>query len=94
MTRFWISWYGGSDGDCRPIVYPIPFPWWCSGERFHEPCFSICAVIDAENEELAYEEAKEYWPELEERFCNPRPNEWMPDSSRFPVGNISKETSK
>ena len=77
--RFWISWWGGKDDDCRPLRDDESTPAWaCSGQRVPEPCFSICAVIDAESEEKAWEIVLEYWPEAVERFCNEKPGDWLP----------------
>lgn len=87
MQRFWVSWYGGSDGDCRPNYIagqPPAFSWWCAGLRNEEPEWCICAVIDAEDETAAYELARQYWPELVERFCEARDASWTPEPSRFP----------
>ena len=74
MKRFWVSWYEEVDetGDWRPFTVPptesIPH-YWCTGTTDDEPeRKSICAVVDAENEEKAWEVVKKHWAANEERF--------------------------
>ncbi len=82
MKRFWISWVAGEADDCRPVSAPAPFRWWCTGS-LTDGRSTICAVMDAESEEAAYEEARKWWPELEPRFCLEKAADYMPSSDRF-----------
>lgn len=85
--RFWCSFWAGDGSDMRPIYTTVPpdFHWWCSGEREQNPPHSICCVIDSESEAAAYSVARKFWPELEERFCEPKAPGFMPESTRFAV---------
>jgi len=81
--RFWVSWWGGAAGDCRPLLDDAETPaWGCSGERDTEPQFSLCAVIDASTEAQVWEQVKRCWPEYVQRFCERKPDGWRP-GSRF-----------
>ena len=82
--RFWVSWWGGAGSDRRPIAVPVLFLWWCSGEREAEPRFSLCALVDAQDEHEANMAVRSLWPEAEPRFCEPHPDGWKPDAGRFP----------
>ena len=79
--RFWISWYSKEDPQ------DLPFEAWETGERvnadFSTHSYSICAVIDAESEEVAYTLARQHYPDLEERFCTPKEDDFQP-GNRFP----------
>lgn len=79
--RFWISWYSKEDPE------NVPFHAWETGERvnadFSTRDYSICAVIDAESEQAAYDLARQYYPDLEERFCTPKADDFQP-GDRFP----------
>jgi hypothetical protein len=81
--RFWMSWWGGADGDCRPLKTEGAPAWACSGHRDPVPQFSICAVVDADTEIAAWEHVRHYWPEAEERFAIEKPDDWTPEPSRF-----------
>lgn len=98
MYRYWVSWWQGGD-DARPITYPPPLPilgWWISGERFddEETEQSICAVVEAESEDQAWEAIKQdgAWPDAgEERFCEQQSSVWIP-TNRFEIsGDWMKE---
>jgi hypothetical protein len=84
MTRFWVSWWGGEGEDMRPLKDDDTTPSWaCSGGRFEEPKHSICAVVDADSEEAVWKVIKGLWPEAEERFCEEKPDDWLPEKTRF-----------
>lgn len=74
--RYWISWWSKKEPE------NLPFDAWVSGERvnwdFTTDSYSICAVIDAESEQAAYDLARQYYPDLEERFCIPKPDDFQP----------------
>jgi hypothetical protein len=81
--RYWVSWYGGVDGDSRPIKDDEGTPAWaCSGSRIathkNDPCNTICAIIDAKNEEEVWKRVREYWPEAEERFIEEKDPNYLP----------------
>ncbi len=89
MTRFWVSWWSGyyeSEGCTEP-----PFQVWISGARLRsedaedteKDDVSICAVIDAENEEQIWEVVGKHFPDYESRFCNHKESDWQP-GDRFP----------
>lgn len=48
------------------------------------PNCTICAIVEAENEEKVWEQVRVYWPEAKESFCNEVDSDWRPDSERFP----------
>lgn len=76
--RFWVGWYGGADGDYRPIRDDVATPAWaCSGET-GGGLFTLCAVVDAQSEDEAWEVVLSYWPEAQKRFCEERPPGWLP----------------
>lgn len=94
MTRYWISWWGGNDGEPRPFAESEESPsfhWWVTGERFTTTdTYSICAVVDADDDQHAKQQITEWWPGVDEwRFCKTKPHYWMPDASRFPVEDTS-----
>ena len=89
MNRYWVSWWSGyyADEGCSEP----PFELWISGQRFREnedpdserdEC-SICAVIDAENEDDIWKSVAKHFPDYEERFCELRDQDFVP-GDRFP----------
>jgi hypothetical protein len=90
MSRFWVSWYQPTE-DYRPLTYPPNnhiLGWWCSGHA--EVGSTICAAIEAENEEAAREAVLKDWPEAFDvedwRFINEKPNDWKP-GDRFSLSD-------
>lgn len=81
--RFWMSWWAGDGKDMRPVRDDdsVP-PWACSGEREQDPRYSICAVVEADSEEGAWNKVLPLWPEAEQRFCNHVADDYAP-SDRF-----------
>ena len=77
-----MRWYGGKDGDPRPVTYPTPIEWWCTGYREDDVC-TICAVVDAQTPAAAWKHVRKYWPEAEESFCEEKPSNFRPDPGRF-----------
>ena len=89
LTRYWVSWWSGywADEGCTEPDFQL----WISGQRDREnkdpesnrdEC-SICAVIDADNEQEIEEVIAEHFPDYEMRFCNPCEPDWVPND-RFP----------
>ncbi len=91
--RYWVSWTSGyySDEGCTDPGIQV----WMSGSRFrrtHLPqAFPDgeekddghwCAVIDGEETHIA-EKLKTYFPDMEMRFIEERPDDYVP-GDRFP----------
>jgi len=69
--------------DPRPVLYPPPGPWWCTGERMGEdPASVVVFVVDAENEQTAETLALLHWPDALE--VEVAPQDGWPFSDRFP----------
>lgn len=90
MKRFWISWWEPApDGDARPFEVPptteIP-EYWMTGTRGDDEDeeTSVCAVVDAPDEEAAERRVRAYWKPSEFRFCETKAAGWFPESDRFP----------
>lgn len=81
--RFWMRWFGGADGDPRPVNYPTPIEWWCTGETLDGTC-TICALVEAPTETRAWRHVREYWPEAKESSCQEVEPGWRPSPDRFP----------
>lgn len=84
MKRYWVSWWTGNFAD-EGCTEP-PFQSWCSGYRDRtddRDQESLCAVIDAENEEQIWQAIHKYFPDYEERFCELVEKDFEP-SDRFP----------
>ncbi len=90
MTRFWVSWWSGyykDEGCTKP-----PFQIWTTGFRERQKGKhkgddeeSFCAVIDADNEAQIWKAVKKHFPDMEPRFCEPKPNDFDPSvGGRFP----------
>lgn len=85
--RFWISWRQPTE-DWRPLNYPPNaqvLGCWCSGQSLRIPTgesggyWTICALVEAENELAAKVVVCIDWPEAEAwRFCNPVDQAWRP----------------
>lgn len=81
-AAFWVSWWlKEADG-----AFELHSPWWISGERM-DGAQSVCAAIRAESEAAAQGMVLASYDrrpaDLEWRFCEARPVEWSPFSSRF-----------
>ena len=72
--RFWISWEEPTpDEDYRPFtvpVQPLVLHWWCSGHG--DGYATLCAVVDADNEEAAKDAVKKFWKPQAWRFIEPK----------------------
>ena len=69
----WISWLQPTE-DYRPLTYPPNkeiLGWWCSG--YTDEAATLCALVQAEDEQAAKAEVIKEWPEAERwRFCERR----------------------
>lgn len=90
--RWWVSWNEYSP-DYRPIHDPpraAVLAWWCSGSAGDDSHFTLCAVVEAVDEEKAKNAIINDWPPLRPdvndiwRFCEEKPASWLP-GDRFPV---------
>lgn len=84
VVKFWMRWFGGKDGDPRPISYPIPLEWWCTGTDGDGDVCTICALVEAVDEPAAWASARRYWPELREDSAEQVAPDWRPPAGRFP----------
>lgn len=89
MTRYWVSWTTGNyiDEGCTAP----PFQFWLSAQsarRAHLPqtwpdgeekddC-SLCAMIDAPNEEAIWTVIAKHFPDYEQRFISERADDAKP----------------
>lgn len=85
MSNFWLSWYCADDDMGK---FELHSPWWISGTRMTDDASTICAAVQAEDEEAAKEVVSASYDirpaSLEWRFCEPRASDWTPFSERFP----------
>lgn len=88
-SRFWISWYEpyGDDGDYRSLLWPLPtgiVRYWCTGHTLDNRA-TLCAVVDAFDEEAAKQLVSTAFKPGEWRFCEAKEADFMPAPDRFPV---------
>lgn len=82
--RFWLSWY-----HCEGMsTFELHWPWWVSGYRFPDGADTICAAVVADNRDAARELVRNSYDapipsELEWRFVEERPEDWVPYTIRF-----------
>lgn len=62
--------------DFRPVKYPYPHPWWCTGTAGDESHSTLVAYADNEDQ------IKEFWPEAEDIESEERDEYTF--TSRFP----------
>lgn len=90
--RFWLSWVQPTE-DHRPLTYPpneAIIGWWCSGYT-PEDHATICALVEAVDEEGAKLAVLKDWPEAGEwRFCEQFGLSWQPND-RFPLSDWMQE---
>jgi hypothetical protein len=85
LKRYWVSWWSGNyaeEGCTKP-----PFQFWCSGYRDREgegDEESLCAVIDAPDEDLVFTAIEKHYPDCKPRFCEEKAPDFEPDPERFP----------
>ena len=93
MERYWLSWY-----QPRPDPRPLTFPpngailgWWRTGEcpeNFVDGAFTLCALVEAETDELAWAAVRVDWPDMAgRRFCDAVGHEYQITSDRFPLSD-------
>mgnify|MGYP006921408983 CR=1 FL=1 len=89
--RFWISWYQPT-GDHRPLAYPPHrsiLGWWCTGFA-SEGVATICALVEAADEDTAKAAVRVDWPEAERwRFCEEHDGSAL--GTRFPLSDWMRE---
>ena len=84
--RFWISFYvADPGGDTWPTWEGT---WWITGETGgidgRPPQLTVCGVVDADNECEAITSARSALGVTDGlRFCDPKPDGWLPNSDRF-----------
>jgi hypothetical protein len=88
FKRWWVSWYQPTE-DYRPLHDPpceAVRGWWCSGET-ETGSFTLCAVVDAPDEQGVKDAVYEDWPEaVVYRFITEKPNDFTP-GDRFPLSD-------
>lgn len=86
-NRCWISWEQPGD-DYRPIMVPpreSVVGYWCSGMAAEQSVSTMCAVVNADDEQHAKRLIEVYWPEaVRWRFADMKPPGWLP-GERFPM---------
>ena len=90
MTRFWVSWWTGyyeDEGCTKP-----PVQVWSSGFRDRDGSYdksdiSLCAVVDAENEDAVWGNIRQYFPDCEPRFCDRVDADWTPNTRSLEFRN-------
>lgn len=83
-----------ADPDYRPITFPPPWPWWCTGSAHDESYSVLVAYAESESQLL------EFWPDATDldadetdeitftsRFPAP---DWWQDKGVFPVITMEK----
>lgn len=91
MKNFWLSWWHPSSlSNDNDMGFELYSPWWIFGSRgFTEEtdASAICAAVKANSEDEAKEVIFKCYDnrpdELEFRFCEEKPQDWSPYSSRF-----------
>lgn len=89
--RFWLSWKERSP-DYRPLTDPpneAVLGWWKSGEAGDGSYATLCACVEAPDEEAAQAAVLKSWPPykkklVEWRFCEPVADDFTP-GDRFPI---------
>ena len=76
MKRFWISWWT-TELPWNDVI----FKWWVSGSKGlgDNGDRAICAIVDADSEEMAWKTVGGYFIVDEKRFCNEKPMGWQPN---------------
>ncbi len=80
---FWVRFFGGENGDPRPVTYPIPLEWWCTGTDDAGTC-TICALVVTTDDVTARREVAKYWPEVRFDEVLDKGPGWRPPADRFP----------
>lgn len=83
MKAFWISWYSTPEMG----GWELHWPWWESGMRCCDEALTICAAVQATDEDAAkavvrasYDNEPEH---IEWRFVNAQAIDWSPFNERF-----------
>jgi hypothetical protein len=90
VKNYWVSWYCPPDKMGKFELYS---PWWVSGMRMHDDAETICAAVQAKNEDqaklkiiMSHDADCVAWAsnEIEWRFVSEKPANWSPFCDRFP----------
>jgi hypothetical protein len=85
MKSYWVSWYHKFDNLGE---FELHSPWWFSGSRVSDDADTVVAAIRADHEEGAKDRVLRSYDvrpdDVEWRFVEERPYEWVPFSGRFP----------
>ena len=96
MARYWVSWWSEVQPEEVPLDYWVSGYKAKTGLKISElkdmdddyeipMVSSICAVIDAENEDIVWRGVAKFFSDLEQRFCEEREADYSP-GGRFPGG--------
>lgn len=77
MKRFWVSWYSMVEDPQTAYDYYL------SGEEVGRR-YIYCALLDSPDEAALWRALRAHFPDLEERFCDEKPEGWEP-GDRFPA---------
>lgn len=81
INRHWVSWWSGNYAD-EGCTKP-PFKFWVSGQRDRDgtdgrdEC-SLCAVIDAVDEDAVWALVETHYPDCQQRFCERKEADFTP----------------
>lgn len=89
--RYWVRFFGGENGDSRPVTFPIPLEWWCTGQDMAGTC-TVCAIVDSTDDVSARREVLKYWPEARFDEVLEKAPDWRPASDRFPPKRKARTT--
>lgn len=80
---FWISWWTTEAlGD-----FELHSPWWVTGlagDDAESICAAVRAPTEADAKQLILQSYDQPPNDLEWRFCDQKPTDWVPFSERFP----------
>lgn len=83
MHRYWVRFFGGENGDARPLTFPIPIEWWCTATDLAGQC-TICAIVDSTDDVSARQAIVPHWPEARFDEVTEKAPDWRPSADRFP----------
>lgn len=87
--KWWVRWYIEGD-DSRPVTFPTPVEWWCTG---YSDTHSInCAIVHADDENGCVDVLRANgWPECDSLdSCAEVEADWRPIACRFPPRNADQ----
>lgn len=86
LKPHWISWYQSQE---KFGEFELHSPWWITGSYGDDDGATICAAVLAKDEEHARAIVRASYDDktkaegLQWRFCEERPVDWSPFTSRF-----------